>query len=118
MISLPIIHTPQDLTEALERLDVIINAPEGSLEADERSALSDLIAAYEDRHPVIPVGGALGIIRRIMATHELSQHDLPEIGAQSVVSAVLSGKRRLNSRMSLALAERFHLPVSAFLQET
>ena len=117
MIALPIIHTPQDLEEALARLDAIIDAPEGTLEADEHSALSDLIAAYEDRHPVIPVGGPLGVIRRIMATHELSQHDLPEIGAQSVVSAVLSGKRRINSRMALALAKRFKMPVSAFLQE-
>jgi len=29
-----------------------------------------------------------------MNQHRLTQKDLPEIGAQSVVSAVLSGKRR------------------------
>lgn len=49
LIALPIIRTKGDLETALKRLDVIIDAADGSLEADERSGLSDLIAAYEDR---------------------------------------------------------------------
>ncbi len=115
LIALPIIRTQKDLDEALARLDAIIDAPNSSPEADERTALSDLIAAYEDRHPVIPRGGPLGVIRRLMATHDLTQRDLPEIGAQSVVSAVLLGKRKINARMAVALAKRFGLPVSAFI---
>jgi len=67
-----------DLDAALARLDVIIDAPDGSVEADERTAISDLIAAYEDRHPVLPRGGPLGILRRLMTTHRLSQGDIPE----------------------------------------
>jgi HTH-type transcriptional regulator/antitoxin HigA len=116
LIALPIIRTKGDLETALKRLDVIIDAADGSLEADERSALSDLIAAYEDRHPVIVRGGPLGVIRRIMATHDITQRELPEIGAQSVVSAVLQGKRGINARMAVALSKRFHLPVGAFLE--
>lgn len=116
LIALPIIKTKADLDAAFKRLDTIIDAPDGSLEADERSALSDLIAAYEDRHPVIPRGGPLGIVRRIMATHKLTQRTLPEIGAQSVVSAVLQGKRPINARMASALAKRFHLPIGAFIE--
>jgi HTH-type transcriptional regulator / antitoxin HigA len=117
LIQLPIIKTKSDLTQALQRLDAIIDAPDGSLEADERSALSDLIAAYEDRHPVIIRGGPLGVIRRLIATHQLTQQDLPEIGAQSVVSTVLQGKRAINLRMALALAKRFHLPITAFIDQ-
>ena len=115
LIALPIIRTKTDLADAIARLDVIIDASSGSLEADERTALSDLIAAYEDRHPVIPRGGPLGVIRRPMATHDLTQRDLPEIGAQSVVSAVMMGKRKINARMAIALSRRFKLPVSAFI---
>lgn len=115
LIALPIIRTKADLAEALARLDAIIDAPDDSREADERTALSDLIAAYEDRHPVIPRSGPLGVIRRLMETHDLSQRDLPEIGAQSVVSSVLLDKRRINARMALALSKRFGLPVSAFI---
>ncbi len=116
LIALPIIRSKADLKAAYNRIDTIIDAPDGSLEADERSALSDLIAAYEDRHPVIPRGGPLGVLRRLMATHELTQRALPEIGAQSVVSAVLQGKRQINARMAVALAKRFHLPVGAFIE--
>ena len=115
LFSLPFIRTKADLAAALARLDVIIDAPDRSPEADERSALSDLIAAYEDRRLVIPRGGPLGVLRRIMSTHGLSQRDVPEIGAQSVVSAVLLGKRIINARMAVALSRRFKLPVSAFI---
>ncbi len=115
LIALPIIRTKSDLDNALDRLDQIIDAPDGSPEADERTGLSDLIAAYEDRHPVVPRGGPLGVIRRLMETHGLTQRDLPEIGAQSVVSAVLLGKRVINARMAIALSKRFGLPVGAFI---
>jgi HTH-type transcriptional regulator/antitoxin HigA len=115
LIALPIIRTKSDLDHALARLDDIIDAPDGTPDADERTGLSDLIAAYEDRHPVVPRGGPLGVVRRLMETHGLTQRDLPEIGAQSVVSAVLLGKRVINARMAIALSKRFGLPVSAFI---
>jgi HTH-type transcriptional regulator/antitoxin HigA len=46
-----------------------------------------------------------------MEQHGLRQRDLPEVGAQSVVSAVLSGKRSLNLRQARALALRFQVPL-------
>lgn len=115
-LSLPFIRTKTDLAVALAHLDVIIDAPAGSLEAAERSALSDLIAAYEYRHQAIPRGGPLGVLRRLMSSQGLSQHDLPEIGGQSVVSAVLLGKRQINARMAVSLSKRFKVPVGAFLE--
>jgi len=48
---------------------------------------------------------------------ELTQKDLPEIGAQSVVSAVLSGKRRLNVRQIARLSARFGLRADAFMTQ-
>lgn len=50
-IKLPIIKSKGDLDDALARLDVIFHAPAGTLEAHERGALIDLIAAYEKRNP-------------------------------------------------------------------
>ena len=44
------------------------------------------------------------------------QSDLPEVGPQSVVSEVLSGKRKLNVRQVSALAKRFRLPADVFIQ--
>lgn len=49
----------------------------------------------------------------LMEQHGLRQCDLPEVGAQSVVSDVLAGKRALNLRQVTALAERFGVPMDA-----
>ena len=51
----------------------------------------------------------------LMDQHDLRQCDLPEVGAQSVVSAVLAGKRALNLRQTAALARRFGVPVDALI---
>jgi HTH-type transcriptional regulator/antitoxin HigA len=114
-IPMPIIKTDADLAEALGRLDAIIDAPDGSRDADERTALSDLIAAYEDRHHPMPKTNGIGTLRHCMAIHGLTQYQVPEIGPQSLVSAVLSGKRPLNLRMARALGARFHLNPAAFI---
>ncbi len=49
-----------------------------------------------------------------MRTHHLTQKDLPEVGAQSVVSDILAGKRQLNLRQVRALARRFGVPMEMF----
>lgn len=89
--------------------------------ADEKHpvfALVDLVAArvrdYEDRaHPWPDIGTAATRLAFLMEQHGLRQCDLPEVGPQSVVSAVLSGKRELNLRQLRALAHRFGLPMDA-----
>ena len=47
----------------------------------------------------------------LMEQHGLRQSDLPEVGAQSVVSDVLHGRRSLNLRQVKALAQRFAVPM-------
>lgn len=81
-------------------------------------ALVDLVAsrirAYEDRtHPWPDASTPASRLAFLMEQHGLRQCDLPEVGAQSVVSAVLSGKRALNLRQAIALAQRFHVPLEA-----
>jgi len=51
-----------------------------------------------------------------MEQHRLKQADLPEIGAQSVVSDVLSRKRRLNVRQVSALLRRFGVSADVFIE--
>ncbi len=50
-----------------------------------------------------------------MEQHGLRRSDLPEVGAQSVVSAVLAGKRALKLRQVTALADRFGVPMDALV---
>ena len=82
--------------------------------ADETSPLAvlaervgDLVAAYETELYPIPDAGPVDVLLFLMEQHGLKQADLPEIGAQSVVSAVLNGKRQLNIRQVAALSKRF-----------
>lgn len=78
--------------------------------------LGDLIAEYEASNMPIREMSAREFLRELMTQHGLTQKELPEIGAQSVVSAVLNGKRRLNVRQIARLSSRFGLPAEAFMR--
>jgi HTH-type transcriptional regulator / antitoxin HigA len=74
--------------------------------------LAERIRAYEDRvHPWPDTSTPASVLTSLMEEHGLKQSDLPEVGAQSVVSAVLAGKRNLNLRQVKALAKRFGVPL-------
>ena len=77
--------------------------------------LGELITEYERAHSPIREMSVPDLLRELMAQHELTQSQLPEIGAQSVVSAILSGKRELNVRQIGRLAKRFKLPADVFM---
>jgi HTH-type transcriptional regulator/antitoxin HigA len=55
------------------------------------------------------------LVRFLMDQHELRQADLPEIGPQSVVSEILSGRRELTLTHIRGLAKRFNLNPATFL---
>ena len=76
--------------------------------------LTERIREYEDRaHPWPETSTPASLLAFLMEQHGLRQADLPEVGSQSVVSAVLSGKRALNLRQVKSLAARFHVPMEA-----
>jgi HTH-type transcriptional regulator/antitoxin HigA len=74
--------------------------------------MADRIRAYEERaHPWPDTSTPATVLASLMEEHGLTQSDLPEVGAQSVVSAVLAGKRKLNLRQVKALSQRFAVPI-------
>ena len=77
--------------------------------------VGDLIRAYDEAHMNIPEASPAEVVAFLMEQHSLRQSDLPEIGAQSVVFAVLSGKRALNTRQVKRLSVRFGVTADAFL---
>ena len=105
-----------------DEMVALINALIDEVGSDEQHPLSGLlylvgevIRDYETEHyPLAEVSG-IEMLRFLMEQHRLRQSDLPEIGTQSVVSEVLSGKRRLNARQIARLAARFHVPADVFL---
>ena len=76
--------------------------------------VAERIREYEGRiHPWPDNSTPASRLAFLMEQHGLRQCDLPEVGAQSVVSAVLAGKRALNLRQIQALARRFSVPMEA-----
>ena len=121
------IHVAPALTaprceDDLEHLIAVLDATLDAGGADETSPLAtlverigDLVAAYETERNPLPDAGTVGVLAFLMEQHGLKQSDLPEIGAQSVVSSVLSGKRQLNLRQVSALSKRFGVSADAFI---
>lgn len=117
----PLLEAPRSKS-AYRRLVAALDAVLDAGGADEAHPLArlaaylgDLIAEYEVAHAPIREMPAREFLRALMAQHGLTQKDLPEVGAQSVVSAVLSGKRQLNVRQIARLSARFGLPADAFM---
>ena len=78
--------------------------------------VAERIREYEGRvHPWPDNSTPASRLAFLMEQHGLRQCDLPEVGAQSVVSAVLAGKRALNLRQTQALARRFSVPMEALV---
>lgn len=57
----------------------------------------------------------IALLRSLMASHQLTGSDLPEIGDKTMVSKVLNGKRVLQRGAIEALAERFGIRSAVFL---
>ena len=78
--------------------------------------VGELIGAYDARVHPVPDAPPREVLRLLMAQNGLTQSDLrTELGGQPVVSAILNGKREINSRQAKALAARFHVSAVAFL---
>jgi HTH-type transcriptional regulator/antitoxin HigA len=77
--------------------------------------LTLLIEDFESKHYELPRAKPLEVLRFLMEQHELKQKDLVDVfGARSIVSEVLSGKRKLNKEHIARLSERFHLSPDVF----
>ncbi|MEA3436824.1 MAG: transcriptional regulator [Thermodesulfobacteriota bacterium] len=74
-----------------------------------------LIEAYDKEHFPFLEGDPIGVLKYLMANHDLTQSNLPELGSQGVVSEIVSGKRSLNVRQIKLLSKRFHMSPSTFL---
>jgi len=78
--------------------------------------VGDLVAAYESRVHPVPDAPPSEVLRLLMEQNGLTQADLRrELGGQPAVSAILSGKRKINSRQAKALAARFRVSAAAFI---
>jgi len=94
------IRTEVDHAIALQKIDKLWDAPDGSPESDKLDVLVTLVEAYEDKHyPILSPDPVEAIIHQ-MESQNLSRHDLESyLGSRSRVSEILNRKRALSLTM-------------------
>jgi HTH-type transcriptional regulator/antitoxin HigA len=111
-----LIHSDEELQEYTKALFELTAREETTPDEDEAiELLTLLIEHYEaERYPV-PAADPVSVLRFLMESHGIQQKDLiPEFGAESTVSLVLSGKREMNKNHIERLSRRFHVSPAVF----
>ncbi|KMK84673.1 helix-turn-helix domain-containing protein [Pectobacterium brasiliense] len=111
----------KDYEDALKLTEYLIESEPDSPLIDMLTAKIDKyeddapeFVAFNERIKALPTGIAL--LRVLMDQHQLTQSDFEaEIGKKSLVSRILNGERTLTLDHMRALAKRFDIPVSAFV---
>ena len=80
------------------------------------TVLSELVSTYESKRFKFEKSESRDMLAYLMEANQLKQSDLQdEIGSQSVVSDILSGKRTLNVGHIRKLANRFKVSPALFI---
>ena len=104
----------KEYTDALFHLTA--KAKPSRAERDAIELLSLLIDRYESERFAVPAASPIEILKFLMEQHGITQRELrPEIGSESLVSLILSGKRNLTLSHMHALAKRFNVPAAVFM---
>jgi len=112
------IKTENDYEKALERLEQIFDAKQGTKEGDELEILSILIEKYEDEYYPIDLPDPIEAIKFRMEQLGMKQNDLTEvIGFKSRVSEILNKKRKLTLEMIRKLNKYLSIPTNVLIQK-
>ena len=119
LVPLGAITSERDYKRRVQVMDELLNRI-GANESHRLMPLLDLITkeieTYEAKHHKLPEASPATVLAHLMEEHNLKQADLAEeLGGQSIVSAILNGKRELNTRQVKALAKRFNVSAAVFL---
>ena len=110
------IKTEKDYQNALERIELIFDAPIDSKEGDEAEILSLLIENYENEHYVIEAPDPIEAIKIRMEELNMRQKDLVGvIGGKSRVSEILNRKKRLTVEMIRELERILQISASVLV---
>jgi HTH-type transcriptional regulator / antitoxin HigA len=114
------IRSTEDFERAVAVLDQLLETSRGDSGydlGDLVSLLGALIEDYESATLAEAAASPAEVLRLLMESNGLAQADLAqELGGQSVVSAILNGRRAINARQAGALAERFNMSAAVFIE--
>ena len=115
-----LIHSDEELAEYTEALfDLTAKAAPSPEEEEAIELLTLLIERYETERYPVPDADPIDVLRFLLDQNGLSQRDIAEdLGSESTVSLVLSGKRLLNRDHIARLSQRFHVSPSVFFNRT
>jgi HTH-type transcriptional regulator/antitoxin HigA len=112
------IRSDGELERATAVIDSLVDREALDLdESDYLDVLSDLVEKYERaHHPVPPVADA-ELLRHLIESRETTQAQVAQGAgiAESTVSEILSGRRKLSRSHIEALARFFHVSPAVFL---
>jgi len=112
------IRNEKDYQNALNRLEDIFDAKNGTEEGDELEILSILIDRYENDQFPIGMPDPIEAIKFRMEQMGMKQKDLAEIvGFKSRVSEILNKKRKLTLDMIRKLNTTLHIPTEVLIQD-
>lgn len=107
-----------DYEKALDRINEIFDAKEGTKEADELDILFILVENYEKEHYPIEAPTAIQAIEFRMDQENLTRNDLTKVlGDKSTVSRILNGKRELTLDMVRKLYNEFKIPLKSLISK-
>lgn len=110
------IKTEKDYQNALERLEVIFDAPIDTKEGDEAEIISLMIENYENEQYPIEAPDPIEAIKIRMEELNLRQKDLVGIiGGKSRVSEILNKKKRLTVDMIRELERLLQISASVLV---
>lgn len=114
-----LIHSDEELAEYTAALfDLTAKADPTQAEEEAIELLTLLVDRYESRRYPLPDVGPAEMLRFLIDQNGLAQRDVAaELGSESTVSLVLSGRRQLNRDHIARLSERFHVSPAVFFAE-
>ena len=117
-MDIKVIKTEKDYEKALERLEVIFDAPIDSPEGDEAEILSILIEKFEDEHYPIESPDPIEAIKFRMEQMDMKKSDLAKIiGYKSRVCEIFSRKRKLTLQMIRKLHDNLKIPYESLIAD-
>lgn len=116
-MNIKLLHTETDYRSALQDVERLWDAPEGSPEADQLEVWVLLVQDYESRHYPVPDPNPIAFLEHVMDARGLTRKDLePFIGTRARVAEVLNRQRALTLGMIRKLSSGLRLPADVLVR--
>jgi len=111
------VRTEAEYKRALDEIDSLLDAPEGSVASEMLEVLTVLVSDYEQKHYPIANPHPIAFLEFVMESRGLSRKDIePYIGGRNRVAEILNRKRPLSIQMIRRLNSGLNLPAEVLIQ--